>query len=673
MHTELADCYSPTRSRRTEYRYFRGLSNLRTWFVVLVQGVHENRICIELRALSSTDTARMASTEEESIKNSQKLTTAALEISNVAKDDKDNEETAEIKKEDGSELPIRDTPKEAKTTPDEGKAEDDVDVAALQKDAVAVSFKSNVFQHRFENQKFIPLILPSSVAEDEKTVALETVRDIKLKHVDVIDAKLWQRWAQVQCVSKYTGKASEELFEEFIKQEYFHIIRAVQTESQKNEFQSLYDVNVGDADETTQKKRALLIEAAQPSDTLTLEQRLDEKWKETLNLMPQSLKNRLPPFAAEQFREDEYYTVLENVVKERQKRASEDPNDRDIEKKRRIADAPLFRALYDVGIGGVDADTQAHRLELIKKAIPNDSDEIAAELNEAWKILVNKMPQSMRLTLPQDAAAKYREECYFDTLEQVIKRRKTKKAASESESTLIPEYPIEINSDDVSVHVYRSSLLNEARPRHEKAINALLSKKWQEHIDELAPFERAHLPPHAENTFRKHQYYKVLETVIGEEQFGRRTVLDINLKVLPTEGASSDELHRRKQMLACITPEECKEVEIAVEELWNAQKRNLPQSVRVCMPEEPTQDFWVEHYYDVMTSKFGSKSALMKETVKQTVSTSKQPGIRSPSEKKRGEHARHRHVNERLHSRKCIRRNCNGIASFDIHWQRGCL
>ena len=92
-------------------------------------------------------------------------------------------------------------------------------------------------------------------------------------------------------------------------------------------------------------------------------------------------------------------------------------------------------------------------------------------------------------------------------------------------------------------------------------------------------------------------------------------VLDTNLKVPPTEGASSDELHRRK-MLACITPEECKQVEIAVEELWNAQKKSLPLSVRVCMPEEPTQDFWVEHYYDVMTLKFGSKSALMKETAK---------------------------------------------------------
>ena len=35
--------------------------------------------------------------------------------------------------------------KEAKTTPDEGKAEDDVDVAALQKDAVAVSFRVMYF------------------------------------------------------------------------------------------------------------------------------------------------------------------------------------------------------------------------------------------------------------------------------------------------------------------------------------------------------------------------------------------------------------------------------------------------------------------------------------------------------------------------------------------------
>ena len=57
----------------------------------------------------------------------------------------------------------------------------------------------------------------------------------------------------------------------------------------------------------------------------------------------------------------------------------------------------------------MDADTQASRRELIKGAIPKDSDEIDAELNEAWKILVNKMSQGMRSTLPQDAATKYRE------------------------------------------------------------------------------------------------------------------------------------------------------------------------------------------------------------------------------------------------------------------------
>lgn len=240
-------------------------------FVVSVQGGHRDVTCIELRALSSTDTARMASEKEEANKNSQKLTGAALELSNVAEIDNDNEETAETKQENGGELLIRDTPKDSKTTPGERKAEDGVDVAELQKEAVAVSFKNSVFQHRFENQNFIPLILPSSVSEDEKTVALETVRVMKLKHVDLIDAKLWQRWAEVQGVLKYTGKGTEELFKQFIKQEYFQIIRAVQTEIQKHEFQSLYDVNAGDADEATHKKRASIIEAAQPSDGSTLE------------------------------------------------------------------------------------------------------------------------------------------------------------------------------------------------------------------------------------------------------------------------------------------------------------------------------------------------------------------------------------------------------------------
>ena len=81
----------------------------------------------------------MALAEEEANKNSQKLTGAALELSNVAQNDNDNVETAEIKKEDGGgELPIRDTLKESETTPDERKVEDGVDVAELQKEAVAV-------------------------------------------------------------------------------------------------------------------------------------------------------------------------------------------------------------------------------------------------------------------------------------------------------------------------------------------------------------------------------------------------------------------------------------------------------------------------------------------------------------------------------------------------------
>ena len=127
-----------------------------------------------------------------------------------------------------------------------------------------------------------------------------------------------------------------------------------------------------------------------------------------------------------------------------------------------------------------------------------------------------------------------------------------------------------------------------------------------------------------------------------------------------------------EKMLACITPEECKEVEIAVEELWNEQKRSLPHSLRTCLPVEPNQDFWSEHYYDVMTSKFGSKCTLTKETMKQTVSSSKESGMKSASEKKKGsKHARHRHDNGRFHSRGCIRQRCNGIDEFDIHWQRG--
>ena len=170
-----------------------------------------------MRPLSSKDTARMASEEVEAEKNSLKLTGASLNGSDVAKSDNENAETAEVTKEGRNELPIRETTKESKITPEERKAENGVDVAEVQKEAVAMSLKNGVFEHGFEDHNFIPLILPNSVPEDETTAAIETVRVMKLKHVDLIDAKLWQRWAEVQGVLKYTGNKSEELFEDYIK------------------------------------------------------------------------------------------------------------------------------------------------------------------------------------------------------------------------------------------------------------------------------------------------------------------------------------------------------------------------------------------------------------------------------------------------------------------------
>ena len=92
---------------------------MRTLFSFRFKALHGATTFIELWAFISTDTARMASDEEIADKTSQKLTGAALEKSNVAKLDNNNEESAEIKKEGANELPIRDTPKLSNTTPDE--------------------------------------------------------------------------------------------------------------------------------------------------------------------------------------------------------------------------------------------------------------------------------------------------------------------------------------------------------------------------------------------------------------------------------------------------------------------------------------------------------------------------------------------------------------------------
>ena len=66
--------------------------------------------------LSSKDTARMASEEVEVEKNSLKLTGAALNELNIAKNDNEDAETAEVIKEGRNELPIREGTKESEIT-----------------------------------------------------------------------------------------------------------------------------------------------------------------------------------------------------------------------------------------------------------------------------------------------------------------------------------------------------------------------------------------------------------------------------------------------------------------------------------------------------------------------------------------------------------------------------
>ena len=155
----------------------------------------------------------MASEQLGDDKNSQELTGAALELVHDGKNDNDNADAAQtVGTEAGGELPIRDATKGPENTAGEkeewvanrhnaaltmpsieGAAKTSGDGAAaaeLRKGAVAMSLENGVFQHGFEEHKFIPLILPNSISEDEKTVSLESVRVMKPKHVDLVNAKL---------------------------------------------------------------------------------------------------------------------------------------------------------------------------------------------------------------------------------------------------------------------------------------------------------------------------------------------------------------------------------------------------------------------------------------------------------------------------------------------------
>ena len=173
-------------------------------------------------------------------------------------------------------------------------------------------------------------------------------------------------------------------------------------------FEPAYEVGVGDASDELQAQRRQVLSVALRSDIAGVDTRLKAQWEEEIKSLPPSVRSCLAAGSEEQYRQHKYFDTLQEVVNERIGANT---------------DIASLTPAYDVGIGKVADEVQAQRRDLISRARQEDHKVVEAMLKAEWGKQVESLSPLIKSCLPSDSEEKYRQDAYFEMLENVINTR----------------------------------------------------------------------------------------------------------------------------------------------------------------------------------------------------------------------------------------------------------
>ena len=186
---------------------------------------------------------------------------------------------------------------------------------------VEETLRTRTFQHRFDGDRFRPLLSPTGiVAEDKAQEVKGSVTKMTSSCVPTLDMELWRKWEEVEKIVRYSGKRVEEIFRSFLEEEYLstlvEVVQALGAEPGEASWPR-YPVTVGGVNEVVKVQRRKLLLATAAGDRLAVEEAMQKEWKETVASMPSYVAVALPADAEENFYEMRYYGIVEEIVKSR--------------------------------------------------------------------------------------------------------------------------------------------------------------------------------------------------------------------------------------------------------------------------------------------------------------------------------------------------------------------
>ena len=179
------------------------------------------------------------------------------------------------------------------------------------------SFQNKKFSHRCEGNRFLSLIPPGTIQDEEKKQhAHGTVAKVKDALLPTIDAALWKAWSEIETLIQVTGEDASEVFLRFVTEDYLDIIEKTCDEASAEPVLSFVPLFPPEAHATeiAKNERLLVLKHATMEASCAAEAEMKQAYVTFRNSRPTLLLKYLPETAPSPFAVEHYYAFLKKMV-----------------------------------------------------------------------------------------------------------------------------------------------------------------------------------------------------------------------------------------------------------------------------------------------------------------------------------------------------------------------
>ena len=257
----------------------------------------------------------------------------------------------------------------------------------------------------------------------------------------------------------------------------------------------------------------------------------------------------------------------------------------------------MFLPFLPVASAG-NSEAQVFAKGCLAQVEESDLSEFGMRLIKKWGVVrtaVEGLQQDLVLVFE-----KFLLEAYYQTMDEVIYSRRSSKKKQRNDK-MIPKISVDTKVVCKEERLKREELLQYMTNEDFLALEKQVQETWQNQLNSQSEIVKACLPQEAPTEFWESNYYKTAFEMFAHylpESRNCQNKAQIVPKVGPGDGCtSSEEISERQALLAQLTEDLAKKIELRVKGKWKNERERQTPVVMAFMPIEPPQEFWEQEYY----------------------------------------------------------------------------